>query len=48
MFIGRTDAEIEVPILWPPDLKSRLIDKNPDAGKDSRQKEKEVAEDGDG
>ena len=33
MFIGRTDAETEVPILWPPDLKSQLIGKNPDAGK---------------
>ena len=34
MFIGRTDAEAEVPILWPPDVKSRLIGKDPDAGKD--------------
>ena len=32
--IGRTDAEIEAPILWPPDVKSRLIGKYPDAGKD--------------
>ena len=47
MFIGRTDAETEVPILWPPDLKSQLIGKNPDAGKDWGQKEKEVAENGD-
>ena len=32
--IGRTDAEAEAPILWPPDEKSRLIGKDPDAGKD--------------
>ena len=31
---GRTDAEAEVPILWPPDAKSRLMRKDPDAGKD--------------
>ena len=41
--IGRTDAE--VPILWPPDAKSRLTGKDPDGGKDWRQKEKGVAED---
>ena len=34
MFIERTDAEAEVPILWPPDSKSRLIGKDPDVGKD--------------
>ena len=34
VFIGRTDAEAEVPILWPPDGKSGLIGKDPDAGKD--------------
>ena len=34
MIIGRTDAEAETPILWPPDVKSRLILKDPDAGKD--------------
>ena len=34
VFIGRTDAEAETPILWPPDAKSRLIEKDPDAGKD--------------
>ena len=34
IFIGRTDAEAEAPILWPPDAKSRLIGKEPDAGKD--------------
>ena len=32
--IGRTDAEAEAPILWPPDAKSQLIGKDPDAGKD--------------
>ena len=37
--IGRTDAEAESPILWSPDAKSQLIDKNPDAGKDWRQEE---------
>ena len=35
-FIGRTDAEAETPILWPPDEKNRLIGKDPDAGKDLR------------
>ena len=44
-FIGRTDAEAETPILWPPDVKSQLTGKYPDAGKDWRQKEKEVTED---
>ena len=44
IFIGRTDAEAEVPILWLPDAKSWLIGKDPDAGKDWRQK-KRVAED---
>ena len=43
MFIGRTVAK--APILWPPNAKSQLIGKDPDAGKDERQKEKEVAED---
>ena len=33
IFIGRTDAEAETPILWPPDVKNRLIGKDPDAGK---------------
>ena len=45
IFIGRTDAEAEAPVLWPPDVKSRLVGKDPDAGKDWRQKEKDVAED---
>ena len=40
VFLGRTDAETETPILWPPDAKSWLIWKNPDAGKDWRQEEK--------
>ena len=40
MFIGRTDAEAEAPIRWPPDAKSQLIGKDPDAGKDRRQEEK--------
>ena len=34
IFIGKTDAEAEVPILWPPDAENRLIGKAPDAGKD--------------
>ena len=33
IFIGRTDAEAEAPILWPPDMKNWLIGKDPDAGK---------------
>ena len=40
VLIGRTDAEVETPILWPPDAKSWLIGKDPDAGKNWRQKEK--------
>ena len=45
IFIGGTDAEAEAPILWPPDPKSRLIWKDPDGGKDWRQKEKGMTED---
>ena len=45
IFIGRTDVEAETPILWPPDAKSRLIWKDPDAEKDWRQEEKGVTED---
>ena len=45
IFIGRIDAEAEAPILWPPDVKSWLIGKDPDAGKDWRQEEKWAAED---
>ena len=43
-FIGRTDAEAKAPILWPPDLKSWLIGKDSDTGKDWRQKKKRVTE----
>ena len=45
IFTGRTDAEAEAPILWPPDVKSQLIGKDLDAGKDWKQKEKGAAED---
>ena len=44
VFIGRTDVEAEIPILWPPDAKSWLIGKDPDAGKDWSQ-EKGMTED---
>ena len=44
-FIGRTDAEAQVPILWPPDAKNWLIRKDPDAGKDWRWEEKRTTED---
>ena len=45
VFIGRTDVEAETPILWPPDAKSWLIWKDPDAGKDWRQEEKGTTQD---
>ena len=45
IFIGRTDPEAEVPILWPPDAKNWLIRKDPDAGKDSRREKKGTTED---
>ena len=45
IFIGKSDAEAKVLILWPPDANSKLIGKDPDAGKDWRQKEKRVTED---
>ena len=45
IFIGRTDAEAEAPILWPPDEKNWLTGKDPDAGKDWRQEEKGITED---
>ena len=45
IFIGRTEAETESPVLWPPDVKCRLIGKDPDAGKDWRQEEKGMTED---
>ena len=44
-FTGRTDAEAEAPILWPPDAKSWLIRKDPNAGKDWGQEEKGATED---
>ena len=45
VFIGRTDAEAETPILWPPHAKSWLIRKDPDAGRDWGQEEKGMTED---
>ena len=45
IFVGRTDAEAETPILWPPDSKNWLIWKDPDAGKDWRPEEKGRTED---
>ena len=45
IFIGRTDAEAETPILWPPDVKNSLIWKDPDARKDWRQEVKGTTED---
>ena len=45
IFIGRSDAEVDTPILWPPDVKNQLIWKDPDARKDWGQKEKGMKED---
>ena len=45
MFIGKTFAEAEAPIVWLPNAKSQLIGKDPDAGKDWRQEEKGMTED---
>ena len=45
IFIGRTGADAETPILWPPDSKNWLIGKDPDAGKDRRREEKGKTED---
>ena len=45
LFIGRSDAKTEAPIIWAPDAKSWLIRKDPDAGKDWRQEEKGTTED---
>ena len=45
VFIGRTDAEAETPILWPPDGKSSLTGKDSDAGRDWGQEEKGMTED---
>ena len=44
-FIGRIDAEAEALLLWPPDAKNWLIEKDPDVGKDWRQEEKGTTED---
>ena len=45
IFFGKTDAEAEAPILWPPDAKNWLIEKDPDAGKDWGEEEKRATED---
>ena len=45
LFIGRTDAEAEASILWPPDVKNWLLGKDPNAGKDWGQEEKGMSED---
>ena len=45
IFIGRTDAEAETPILWPPDVKNWIFGKDPGAEKDWRQEEKGMTED---
>ena len=45
VFTGKTDVEAEAPILWPPDVKSWLIGKDPDAGKDWGWEEKGTTED---
>ena len=45
VYIGRTDVEAETPVLWPPDVRSWLIWKDPNAGKDWGQEEKETTED---
>ena len=45
IFIGRTDGEAEAPILWPPDVKTWFIGKDPDAGKDWKQEKKGTTED---
>ena len=45
IFIGRTEAKAEAPILWPPDVKNWLIRKDPNAGKDWRQEEKRTTKD---
>ena len=45
IFIGRTDAETEAPILWPPVAKSQPVGKDPDAGKDCGQEKKGITKD---
>ena len=44
IFIGRTDAKAETPILWPSDARNQLIEKDPDAGKDCGHEEKGMPE----
>ena len=44
VFTGRTGVEAETPILWPPDAKNSLFGKDPDAGRDWGQEEKEMTE----
>ena len=44
-FFGKTDAEAETPVLWPPDVKSQLIGEDPDVGRDWGQEEKGTTED---
>ena len=46
VIIGRTDVEAETPVLWPPHVKSWLTGKDPDAGRDWGQEQKETTEDG--
>ena len=48
IFIGRTDVEAEAPKFWPPDVKSRLTGKDPDAGKDRRQEKMRTKDEMDG
>ena len=45
IFIGKSDAETDTPILWPPDAKNQLIGQDPEAGKDWRQEKKGMTED---
>ena len=45
MFFGRNDAKAEIPVLWPPDLKCRLIGKDSDAGRECREEDKGMTED---
>ena len=45
VFIGRSDAEAETPVLWPPDVKSCFIGKDPDAGRDWGQEEEGMTQD---
>ena len=45
IFIRRTDTKAEAPVLWSPDVKNQLIEKDPDAGKDGRLEKEGIAED---